>query len=133
MTKLAQMALSVAVYFTFAYGLVSLLEAGKVRLKAWWAMRHPRDITGKAFPDIRRGVARPTDQRDLGDETQDIAAEGLGWNVPLGDLVYDRIQVRPPDRAREKHHPLGHRTRSFACLPDAEGHLWEAAIRASTQ
>lgn len=72
------------------------------------------------------------DQRDLGDET-DIAAEGLGWNVPLGDLVHDRIIVRPPDRRREKYHPLGHRTEPLAYLQEVEWKLWTAVIAESAR
>lgn len=101
---------------------VLVVVALLVVLVCWPFMRPPRrgalDITGKPFPDIRDY------QRDEGDESKDIATEGLGWNVPLGDLAYDRIQVRRSDRRVEKHHPLGHRTTHLAYLHQDEWNLW---------
>lgn len=58
-----------------------------------------------------------TERHDEGDG--DIVPEGLG--VP-------GIAIRPIDCARERHHPLGHRTLNIAFLYDWEWDLWTDVI-----
>lgn len=75
MMTLARGLLQVAVLFTFAYGFVSLLDAGKAKLQAWRALRRVprRGIAPVAWVRGPDGtpVALDLDERD-------IVTEGLG-------------------------------------------------------
>jgi len=77
-------------YFVVAGALWALVFTVVALLDCWRARRVPLDITGQPLPDIRRGVApRERYQRDEGDETPDIATEGLGaWDPwPGADAI----------------------------------------------
>lgn len=113
--------------FSFALIAIALLMLGMVWLYDRWCQFRDvprRGLAAQAWVRGPDGKPVPFDQGDVGDETKDIATEGLGWNVPLGDLAYDRIQVRRSDRRVEKHHPLGHRTTHLAYLHQDEWNLW---------
>jgi hypothetical protein len=132
--------LQVAVLFTFAYGLVSLLEAGKRHVKLWWATRRAYDITGKPFPDIRtyRGPTgpapgntlnpTPTDQRDLGDEDDaatDIATEGVGTEArPVPAWQW----ASRPDGRLYVWRAWPSWTTPLAYLPEPEWRTWSEII-----
>jgi hypothetical protein len=94
---------SIFLLFTFAYGLVSLCEAAKRRVTAWWARRQVprRGLAPVAWARDASGTPRPVEyQRDEGDET-DIVPEGLGYTPALkvrdGELI-PLYRLKPVDQ-----------------------------------
>lgn len=121
-SDLAQGVLQVVVLFSFAYGLISLLEAGKARVRTWWAMRRVprRGLAPVAWVRDMNGKPVALEQRDYGDET-DIVAEGLGVTRPQ-----PRAVVLPPGHPGDVVTPL-------AYLDEPEWRLWTSVIAASAR
>ncbi len=96
----------------YASVLLVLYAAGRLGLEWWRACRERRQELARAWEDFDTRCAQ------LQSDLLSAYEENRQW-----------IVVRPADRSRERHHPLGHRTESMLMLPEVEWKLWLSVMQ----